>query len=438
MSWHLIVTQGVKDTFSPTLLATDPRLLIQLAHPTSPWRVGNDVESVIAETLQATPSPVVSDLARLAIAVYTADLRVPRNRSNDRWQRDLVLHLPVSDPRSWKKALPALHELLAFLSGDNWEVSLRTLGDPARKSVQSQFPIDDVCLFSGGLDSLVGAIDLLAQGKRVALVSHHGRGESAMSIQERVVATLNQHFPDLITHVPFFTHPERGNTNEGENTMRARSFLFMAVGIAVATVSRTNPALTVAENGLISLNVPLTGPRSGSLSTRTTHPHYVGLYRRLLATLEIDVELLLPYRHRTKGEMLQEATHQAALASAAPLTMSCSHPNVVRFVGATPGTHCGYCVPCIIRLASLQAAKIADTPPHWDVLRNPPPSSSDRADDLRALRIALERLKGTDARHDVFQIMRSGPIPPDEARDYAAVYRRGMAEVGAFLGVSLV
>jgi 7-cyano-7-deazaguanine synthase in queuosine biosynthesis len=437
MTWHLIVTQGADDLYAPTLQPTDARLLIPIDHPTSPWRVGNDIDSVIADTLAAVPVPVVKDLLRLAVSVFTADLRVPRKRSEDRWTRDLTLYLPVSDVRLWTKARPTLLRLLAFLSGDRWSVQFRELESASPRPSLAAQPVDAVCLFSGGLDSLVGAIDLLAAGLRVALVSHHGLGDGAKSIQQRVIAVLNEEFEDQIVHVPFFVHPDRGNTDEGENTMRARSLLFMAVGVAVATMMGTKPTLTVPENGLISLNVPLTGARSGSLSTRTTHPHYMALFRELLAALKLAVPISLPYRHLTKGEMLRNAKHPGALAKTAALTMSCSHPTVGRYAGKSPGNHCGYCVPCIIRLASLKAAKITDRAPDWDIVAQPPTATSDRVHDVRAFNIALARLKGSDPRRDVFQILRSGPVPPEEAKDYAGVYRRGMAEVASFLGVSL-
>jgi 7-cyano-7-deazaguanine synthase in queuosine biosynthesis len=435
MMWHLIVNIGPTDVYAPILSPSDARLLIPIDHPTSPWYVGNDTERVIAETLDASPHPVIRDLIRLAVAVYAADLRVPRNRTDDRWTRDLTLYLPVSNVSLWAKVRPCLLQLLSFLTGDHWGVEFREADTTETPASAATDPVDAVCLFSGGLDSLVGAIDLLAQGGRVALVSHHGLGDGAKSIQTRVVAALRQDFDAQIVHVPFYVHPDRGNTDEGENTMRARSLLFMAMGIAVASVMESKPILTVPENGLISLNVPLTGARTGSLSTRTTHPYYIELLRKLLASLKIGVPIALPYRHLTKGEMLAQVKHKAALDKTLSLTMSCSHPTVGRYAGTTPGNHCGYCVPCIIRLASLKTAGITERQPDWDVIASPPSDTSKRVHDVRAFRIAIERLKGSDPRCDVFRILRSGPIPPDEAKAFAGVYRRGMAEVATFLGI---
>lgn len=79
-------------------------------------------------------------------------------------------------------------------------------------------------------------------------------------------------------------------TRASETTTRGRSVLFLALGVAVA--SGLGPArLLVPENGFISLNVPLTPPRSGSFSTRTTHPHLIALLRDLLNELQLPVAL---------------------------------------------------------------------------------------------------------------------------------------------------
>ncbi len=215
--------------------------------------------------------------------------------------------------------------------------------------------------------------------------------------------------------------------------MRARSILFVAVGVAVASIIKTKPSLAVPENGLISLNVPLTGARTGSLSTRTTHPYYIGLFRKLLIYLKISVPIDLPFRHLTKGEMLTQSKNQIVLRKTVGLTMSCSHPTVGRYAGITPGNHCGYCVPCIIRFASLKSSGIVDRKPDWDVVTSPSSAKSSRAQDVRAFMFAIERLNGTDPTTDVFRILRSGPIPSDEAKTLAGVYRRGMSEVAAFL-----
>jgi hypothetical protein len=88
-------------------------------------------------------------------------------------------------------------------------------------------------------------------------------------------------------------------------------------------------SLDAVPNGIdqdarsVPVNAPLTIRRVGSLSTRTTHPHYLGLMQQVLDGLQIPADIDNPYRHRTKGEMLQEYKDQALLARVAFNTVSC-------------------------------------------------------------------------------------------------------------------
>src|SRR4029077_3996326 len=82
-----------------------------------------------------------------------------------------------------------------------------------------------------------------------------------------------------------------------ERSQRSRSILFIAYGILGATLLEKYQAgervtLFLPENGFISLNIPLTPLRIGSLSTRTTHPFYLRHFQELLnlAGFRVDIE----------------------------------------------------------------------------------------------------------------------------------------------------
>lgn len=108
----------------------------------------------------------------------------------------------------------------------------------------------------------------------------------------------------------------------------------------------------------------------GSLSTRTTHPYFVALFRQFLQAFAINTEIQTPYRFHTKGEMLANVNNQTVLAQTVKESMSCSHTEAGRYQGRTPGNHCGYCVPCIIRRASTSAAGLVDAQYDFDVLKD--------------------------------------------------------------------
>ncbi|MEO1145913.1 MAG: hypothetical protein AAFY26_09975, partial [Cyanobacteria bacterium J06638_22] len=231
--------------------------------------------------------------------------------------------------------------------------------------------------------------------------------------------------------------PSKKLTGSGEPSMRSRSILFLALGTFVASLFLDKVPLVVAENGLISLNVPLTSARIGSLSTRTTHPHFIALYRKLLDSIGLANPVELPYRFQTKGEMFGQVRNPEVLKKLVPVTMSCSHPESGRFHRKQPGNHCGYCVPCIIRRASLAAVGLDNDSYNIDILTEAPAYDTDRGRDFRAFQMAIERHRASDSKVSLFNVLESGPLPPDDIKEYVAMYSRGMDEVCQFLEPTL-
>jgi 7-cyano-7-deazaguanine synthase in queuosine biosynthesis len=323
--------------------------------------------------------------------------------------------------------------MLKYLTGDRWQIELRDRqAAPVVAPATPGAPPSAVSLFSGGLDSFIGAVDLAEADGRIALISHYGPGVTA-KIQRTVFHELEKVYSGRLQHLRFWVHPPLGEDHQGEPTMRSRSLLFLALGTAVAATYGAAVPLVVPENGLVSLNVPLTGTRLSSLSTRTTHPHFVGLYRQVLSKVGITTPVELPYHFRTKGEMLVEAKNQKLVQDAARLTMSCAHPEAGRHRGAAPSLHCGYCVPCIIRRAAMEAAAIPDAAFRVDVRTAPPAADTKTGRDLRAFLMALERFGDTPRQATRFHVLDAGPLPQQEAGQYADVYIRGLEELQRFL-----
>lgn len=433
MNWHLVVRTGDRDNYSPQFAPSSARIFAGLHRPGDPWSIGTDVLRVLHEDYGFAPSSIAVDLLHFASAAYTADLRIPRDLTAERWTREIVMHLPVENLATWEAARLEIQDLMGFLTGDRWELLLRQrVPIPLPRAKKSPPKADAVCLFSGGLDSLVGAIDLLAAGRSVALVGHHGSG-IANAVQDRVLETLkNAKLAGKLLPFLFYVEPQKGRDRVGEPSQRSRSIIFLALGTIVATCLGSTVPLVVAENGLISLNVPLTNARMGSLSTRTTHPFVMKSYRSVLQKLGIVTPIELPYRFKTKGEMLKETLAPGVLKQAVGQTMSCSHPEAGRW-SKNPNVHCGYCVPCIIRRASLHAAQMSADRYIVDVLTSPPDSGGEKARDLTAFKIAVERFQNTKKHNAVFNVLASGPLPDEDVEDYAGVYRRGMDEVKNFL-----
>ena len=437
MKWIVTCRAERGDTYAPTVGAGDRGLTVPVDVPGDDRAVRSTFWRRIDEQGLDVPQVAV-DLYRTATTVFAADLRIPRSTGYDGWTRDLALHLPVSDLALWEGVAAPLTELLRFLSGDHWEVTLRE-ATVARPPVDQKLrrravalDTDTACLLSGGLDSFVGAADALAAGTPLYLVSHHGGGSGvhASPAQTRVAAALADKYGEgTFRHLKVNLDPPKALTGELEPTTRSRSIVFLTLA-AVAASALTAPAkLLIPENGLISLNVPLTYSRLGSLSTRTTHPHTLALFQRVLDGLGLAVTVENPYQFATKGDMLRDAADAPFIAQLTPETMSCAHPSAGRWQGGGV-EHCGYCVPCIIRRASEHEASVTGTTYTYDVRTDA--LGKGAAKDPRAFRIAVERASGGVGLQTV---LTSGPLGTDPAtlRAYVDLYARGIGEVGAFL-----
>ena len=382
------------------------------------------------------PSPAAGDLLRLGGAVYCTDKVVKRSSAADSWTRTLNLRVPVSDVQRWEAARSELVKALSFLSGDRWALDfVQDAGHPV--TAQPLFrEYNGVSLFSGGLDSLAGVIDLLEMGKRLILVGHHDSPLTDTKQTALFEQLRSRHSPGHLELRHLFLRPAPPRKQQArplphgglETTTRSRSFLYFAAGVAVADALGATTPLYVPENGFIGINVPLTPARVGSLSTRTTHPLYMHRMHRVLDLLGLRHSIENPYRLLTKGEALRQNTDRDLLLHLAPATISCSHPEAPRW-DKRPQGNCGYCYPCLIRRASLQRVTSDPTPYAWDALTDETllDRSSKRGRSLRALAASL----GSEERLE--DVLINGRIPNGETAAFFDVYRRGRAELRDWL-----
>lgn len=409
--------------------------------------IGSALTSLKA--LGVLPSETGIDLLVVAAHIHAADTRISRaEQSQDSWTREIRLVVPVSDVSRWTAASVTLTKMLNFLTGDRWDIGFRPR--PARFTAIAQqgsrpllaAPFDALSLFSGGLDSLIGTIDLLESGATPLLISHSGEGAISIA-QKELFAALKRHYPRL----PFerlrvgMTFPAGLVDGVGsENSTRGRSFLFFALGVFAGTGLNGAFALRVPENGLIALNVPLDPLRLGSNSTRTTHPYYMARWNDLLGELGINGQVVNPYWNRTKGEMAAECTNGTLLAGLAPISLSCAHPSHARFLGkqGTSSEHCGCCLPCLIRRASLEAAwgRGQDPTPYTvaDLRAQPLDTQAAAGQQVRSFQYAIARLQ---ALPDIARLLihKPGSLADETARldELAGVYRRGLEEVARLI-----
>lgn len=439
MRWDVVVLAGPQDTYQPLGADAARTLFVPLGVPGRTDTVASTVPDELAR--HGLQPPVQAwDLLHACIAAYTADVRIPRRSAYDGWTRDIALHVAVEAPEAWAAAAPHLARILCFLTGDHWSVAAHTappgyVRPSSNQSQQVQITARTVSLFSGGLDSYIGAVNLLERSsEQLALVGHHSLGGGPTSTsQSRASDVLHGRYTAARSpFLRFWVSPPKGEHRASEITTRGRSILFLGLGLIVASAV-SDGQLVVAENGLISLNVPLTASRSGSLSTRTTHPYLISLMRELLQMLDLPVAIDLPYRFRTKGEMVCDVASEAALQAGVAVTMSCARPGVGRFAPErNPNLHCGYCLPCLIRRAAL--ARAGQDPTHYLVPDLTVPLRGAQQADIRALKMALDRYVA--APPTAADLLRTGPLPASEGSlsEYVSLFRRGLAELQGFIG----
>lgn len=302
------------------------------------------------------------DFLLIAASVYAMDKLIRRKDEADAWTRDISLTVPVSDPAVWNAAKADLVESLSFLSGDRWRVEFEQLETQIyrppvrRRRRRRQVPPpsgDLVCLFSGGLDSLVGAIDLMEEreDETVLLVGHHdGQMAGPLSDQNALLGQLKPVYRGRVQ--PLLLRV--GHTGRSRDiNLRCRSILFIALGIYAAAAMGANVPLFIPENGTISLNVPLTPSRRGSCSTRTTHPHYLNTLGRVLEQVGLRNQILNPLEGKTKGEAVAQCLNLPLIRSSALHSVSCAKRGHKIHFTHREARACGRCMPCVYRRAAL-------------------------------------------------------------------------------------
>ncbi len=313
----------------------------------SSGHAGLSVSNELFKWAGRSPSTLAWDFTALALGVVGADRLVNRvQTSADGWTREIDLTVAVSDPGRWQSLSDQIEQMLSFLTGDFWSLRFVEGGyhpRPPKQGVGSR-PETCVALLSGGLDSLIGAIDMEADGQeKPVYVSNRVRGDVAK--QEKFASRLGAGNRLLSLNAD-----PRTSGVTAEISQRPRSIVFIAFAALAATLlDRYSDGevvdLHTPENDFISLNIPLTTLRRGSLSTRTTHPKFIEMLQGLFDSLELRIRLRNHYQLKTKGTMMLGCKNQDLLAELASESMSCGR-------AGRSYTHCGRCLPCLVRRSS--------------------------------------------------------------------------------------
>lgn len=365
------------------------------------------------------------DLVRIAAGAYMADRLTQRGSG---FTRRIGLAVAVTDTGRWDDgAVGNMETLLSWLTGDLWHLSVvRDEVPEARALLEPDLDAVPTGLLSGGLDSFLGAIELLRTEDSVRFLGHKDAAPSVKAAQTRVEHWLARSYAP----VPSYTRVSlRQAAKKREPSSRSRSLLFAALGIASSAASGAG-TLWIPENGYTSINAPLHPNRGGALSTRSTHPETFRRLDALVDRLGLGVVIRNPFADMTKGEALR---HVAAsnppdgwLDTAAD-TLSCSKLDG-NWNHGNPNLNCGLCVSCVVRRGTFLAA---GQPDHTVYLVHAltGPARDDlimhRRSDIEAIRYAVAAGVHDDQ-------IDSGTWPPDQDLDAVAdLVRRGLDELAA-------
>jgi len=305
------------------------------------------------------------DFFILSAAVYGIDRFIKRKiYSVDGWSREIDVQFPVENVNKWQPTTNSLNSLLSFLTGDYWNISFyqSTFIIPPQLAIKHDKQFTQVSLFSGGLDSLIGAIDFLKanptyKGLFVSHYDHQMGGPRGDQLGLTKVLVAN--FPNF-TYFPSINVSLEKSTILKETTFRSRSILFIGIATLLAESNRIN-RIIVPENGSVSLNFPLSTSRRSACSTRTTHPTVLNHIRYIWDILGIKITIANPYELQTKGEMVNNCRDHVLLQKLLKISNSCGKRGHRAHWNIKDATHCGVCMPCVYRRAALTDFKDTTT-----------------------------------------------------------------------------
>ena len=181
----------------------------------------------------------------MAAAVEYGD-RVQR-RPVLKWQREIELRIPVHDPDRWndQRVADTLHDVLEFLTGDQWQITFYKRSQPLNPPRQGQFNLKDginaVIPFSDGMDSrAVAGLMAREMGDKLIRVRLGSKTRDAQSPSP-------QKHP--FTSVPYRIRP--GDQQFVELSARSRGFKFALISGLAAYLSKAGQVI-----------VPESSPRS--------------------------------------------------------------------------------------------------------------------------------------------------------------------------------
>jgi 7-cyano-7-deazaguanine synthase in queuosine biosynthesis len=363
---HLILCGGA--SLSSRQQAWQSAKTVGLRINEDPGRVNLKI-SDITEKLMSNLTNLELDLLEIASYVYGADQATTRGGPvridyGEAWFRDFRFEVPVRRRDFWAsgEVQDDLSRTLHDLSGDNFEFEFSAHPRPSKTPSYFEWgkdeatDVNDVLLFSGGLDSLGGAIqEILCQKQKVVLISHRANPKIDAR-QRRLVTEIASRSAErrlAPVHVPVWVN--KAKELNKEYTQRTRSFLFASIAAVVSRLFGLQ-RIRFFENGITSLNLPISPQVLSTRASRTTHPKPLAGMCSLLSRVFPDgFGIENPFFWKTKTQILKEIK-EAGNSELGASTVSCAHT----WEMTNENPHCGKCSQCLERRLVALAAGYGD------------------------------------------------------------------------------
>ena len=322
------------------------------------------IDDIRAHLYREVPNRLL-DLLMIATYVFAADQAIGRGSDDaetfgSNWRRNFHFVIPVNDVGFWSSVdvVSCLQDTLGFLSDDCYEFDFVPFNE--KLTTQCFFNLNNdgtllgkpeqVVMFSGGLDSLGGAIEeVINQKRRVILVNHR----ATQKLDKRyltICRALETKAPNnRPCHIRVTVNKKKWMNKE--YTQRTRSFLFVSLGACIANMLDQS-SVRFYENGVISLNLPMAAQVIGSKATRTTHPRVFNGFQKLISLVTgTPFVVENPFLWKTKTEIV-ELIAKAGCPELIGPSISCTHV----WEMTQQYSHCGTCSQCLDRRFAVLAA----------------------------------------------------------------------------------
>jgi len=279
------------------------------------------------------------DILNLASIVFNIEKASKIGKKIDYIEIPISAHTDTG--RDFDRISELLHDLFLYVLIQDIEINFKIVYmKKKRRGYANSFEkCDNVCLFSGGVDSLSGILNSKIHFKNVHGVSVvHGDQTWGSYIVKNLISEISN-FEKIQNHM--LIGPPMGRFGYSQ----LRGFLYALYGaIYVSLLDAEN--LVIAECGPTMYQ-----PQFSSYDsvTMTTHPYVLKTAKEIIEILlKRKINIILPFENMTKAEVIMASPHKELFKH--------SHSCITLQFGKNEGT----CYGCIIRRLGFLTADIED------------------------------------------------------------------------------